>query len=296
MRYEILTVALCLAALTTFTAGAQSAPPASAEDPTLQRIKQDGRIIIGNRKDAAPFSFVDDKGRAQGYSIELCKHIADAVKSTLKLEKLDLVYREVTPGNHLDMLNAGTVDIVCGATTNTLKRRERAAFTLLTFITGSSALLPAESDLRSPADLEGRKVGVRADTTTDKAVSAGAARRGITVDLIRFPNHEAGLKALEAGEIDVYMADRILLISLADKAAAPEKLRLSDRFFTYQPYALMVRRDAPDFLLIADRALAGLYRSRQVKGIFENWLAPLGEQIDELQIRAMYRLQSIPEG
>jgi hypothetical protein len=58
----------------------------------------------------------------------------------------------------------------------------------------------------------------------------------------------------------------------------------------------MVCRDAPDFLLTADRTLAELYRTRQLNGIFENWSSTYGEQIDELQMRAIYRLQSIPEG
>jgi hypothetical protein len=31
------------------------------------------------------------------------------------------------------------------------------------------------------------------------------------------------------------MADRILLISLAEQAKEPDKLQLSDRFFTYEP-------------------------------------------------------------
>jgi ABC-type amino acid transport substrate-binding protein len=171
--------ALWLAAAAAGLTNAQSAKQSTTADPTLERIKRDGHNVIGHRTDAAPFSFVDDKGAPQGYSIDLCGQIAKAVGTSLQLPNLEVRYREITPANHLDLLNAGPVDIVCGATTMTFKRRERAAFTLLTFITGGAALLSQDSEVRSPSDFKGRKVGLRADTTTDMVVSAGVAKRGM---------------------------------------------------------------------------------------------------------------------
>jgi ABC-type amino acid transport substrate-binding protein len=118
----------------------------------------------------------------------------------------------------------------------------------------------------------------------------------MTTDIVRYKTHLEGLRALERNEISAYLADRILLIALAEQAAEPEKIRLSDRFFTYEPYALMLRRDALDFGLIVNRTLAELYRTRKIVDIYRKWFEVFGDRLDEFHLRAMYRLQSIPEG
>src|SRR5215469_5144765 len=55
---------------------------------TLDQIKKSGEIRLGYRTDAPPLSFNDTAGQAAGYSVELCKRIAAAVKDHLKLTDL----------------------------------------------------------------------------------------------------------------------------------------------------------------------------------------------------------------
>ena len=64
---------------------------AQAQDGSrLERIRQTGTIIIGHRDIGIPFSYYDDQHHPIGYSIDICRHIADASKSELKLSKLDI--------------------------------------------------------------------------------------------------------------------------------------------------------------------------------------------------------------
>jgi ABC-type amino acid transport substrate-binding protein len=268
----------------------------ATDDPTLAKIERTGEIVIGHRANARPFSFVKEQSEPQGYSIDLCKEIAGTVQSKLGLSELNIKYREIDPSSHVGLVEVGEVDIVCGATTQTFRRMERVGFSILTFVSGSAALLDENSEVRSPSDLDGKRIGVRLDTTTDRATTAGVARRNMTTDIVRYKTHLEGLRALERNEISAYLADRILLIALAEQAAEPEKIRLSDRFFTYEPYALMLRRDALDFGLIVNRTLAELYRTRKIVDIYRKWFEVFGDRLDEFHLRAMYRLQSIPEG
>lgn len=270
--------------------------PALAQDLTLDKIRSSGEIAIGYRVDAAPFSSAEEGEEPQGYSIDLCLEAVQDLKRELALPALKVRYVTVDPSDHVDKLNAGDVDLVCGATTVTLKRRERASFSILTFVTGSELLVHDDSGIRGAYDLEGRRVGVRRGTTTEATLSAGLARLEIDASIVPFSQHADGLEALEEGRIDAYYGNRILLIGLADQAKEPERLTLSSRFLTYEPYALMMRRDSSDFRLSVDRTISRLYRTRDIDEYFEKWFGELGAFQNELLIKGLYQLQALPEG
>ena len=66
-----LSIALAAASL---IATAALAPAAAG--PVLDRVKAAGKIVIGYREGAAPFSFKGDPG-PQGYVIDVCQAVAD---------------------------------------------------------------------------------------------------------------------------------------------------------------------------------------------------------------------------
>ena len=263
-----------------------------AQADTLAKIKESGTIVFGYRTASPPFSFVDQSGKAVGYSIDLCKRIAAAVKDELSLNGIKIDYVPVTAENRFSMVRQGKVDIVCGSTTNTLKRRERVAFTLLTFVTGAEMLVRTGSGIDGLKDLEGKKVGVVRGTTTKTGLTKALKRQFINAQVVIVKDHDEGLKALEDSKIDAYTSDRIILIGLARGARDPSKLMLTNHLYSFEPYALVVRRDDPDFRLIADRTLASLYRSRRIVEIYRKWFGKIGRATDLL--KALYILQGIP--
>ena len=54
------------------------------------------------------------------------------------------------------------------------------------------------------------------------------------------------------------------LIGLALAAPNPVRFALADRYFSYEPYALMLRRGDPAFHRAVNRVLARQYRSGQI--------------------------------
>ena len=263
-----------------------------AQADTLAKIKESGTIVFGHRTASPPFSFVDQSGKAVGYSIDLCKRIAAAVKDELSLNGIKIDYVPVTAENRFSMVRQGKVDIVCGSTTNTLKRRERVAFTLLTFITGAEMLVRTGSGIDRLKDLKGKKVGVVKGTTTETGLTKALKQQFINAQVVIVKDHYDGLMALEDSKIDAYTSDRIILIGLAREARDPSKLMLMNQFYSVEPYALVVRRDDPDFRLIADRTLASLYRSGRIVEIYRRWLGKIGRPSD--LVKALYILQGIP--
>jgi len=60
-----------------------------------------------------------------------------------------------------------------------------------------------------------------------------------------------------------------------------------------EPYALMLPRGDHDFRLAVNRVLAKLYRTGEIKPIYDRWLGPLGPP--SLMLSATYFMQSLAE-
>jgi len=258
---------------------------------TLERIDERGAINLGYREDAAPFSYVTADGRVDGYSISICEAVAGAVGAHLKRDDIEVNYVPVTTESRFQAVQAGRVDLLCSADTITLARRGLVDFSLTTFVTGASVLFRKDG----PNDfigLTGKKVGVRSGTTTEAGLKRALSEEGIDAEIVVFNDHDDGRRALEADEISAYFADRAILILLAAGTAQPEKLSLSNRFFSYEPYGLALQRGDDEFRLLVDTVLVRLIRSQAMTKIYQ---ATFGNANMSELLRAMYFLQAYQE-
>lgn len=192
-----------------------------------------------------------------------------------------------------EKLAAGEIDLECGSTTNTLSRQEQVSFSLLTFADGGSLLMKIDSGLGSLADMNGRRIGVVPGTTTEGSLQAALGRGGVRAELVKLKDHAEGLVAVMEGRIDAYASDRVILVGLVLGSGNQKSLRLAEEMYSYEPYALMLRRDDAAFGLAVNRALARLYRSEEIYAIYERWLGVLGTPGPLL--RSLYFLNGLPE-
>jgi glutamate/aspartate transport system substrate-binding protein len=274
-------------------AGAALATPAAAVSTTLDRIKETGTITFGYREGAAPFSFKDREGRVRGYSVELCTRVAMAIQKDLALKALKVEWLPVDASTRLDAVASGKVDAVCGTTTMTLSRMETVDFSLPIFVDGGSVLVRTKSKLTRMADLRAKRIAVIAGTTTEPALTRALAALEAPAVLVHVKNGAEGMTLLTQGKVDGYAGDRIVLAELRIRAQFPESFTFVGSDFSYEPYALVLRRGDPDFRLAVNRALVGLYRSGDIDPIFQRWLGGLGKPGPLLH--AMFYLNTLPE-
>jgi len=240
---------------------------------TLDTLSDRGTLRIGYVVDEAPFSSSKPGENPTGYAIDLCGTVADEIEHVLP--RLKREYIEMTLANGFGAVKDGQVDLLCGAITVNLERREIVDFSQPIFLTGASALLRKDSpDYLHTLFFDGptihsvsqravstSTIGVRADTTTDTILREAHSIEPSRTRIADFDTHENGLKALEQHKIDAYFGDRVLLMSLATRAHNPSSLEVGDRLFTHEPYAIALRRDDADFRLLVDRALTDFYVS-----------------------------------
>ncbi|HKC98971.1 MAG TPA: transporter substrate-binding domain-containing protein, partial [Methylomirabilota bacterium] len=73
----------------------------------------------------------------------------------------------------------------------------------------------------------------------------------------------------------------------------PTALKLSDNYFSYEPYGLMMRRGDQSFQVHVNRTLSALYRSGAVVEIYERWFGSFND-VSPL-VRSLYLLHSWPD-
>ena len=278
-------------ALAVMCACAATALAAEAPDP-LKKIKATRTITLGYSETAVPFSFVGNDNRPQGYSVDLCKRIADGIQQQLGLTELKINWVKVDVATRIPATMKGTIDIECGSTTHTLSREEQVDFSNMTFVDGGSFISKARNKVATIKELAGRKISVIPGTTTEKVLKAALDQAQVSAEIIPVQTHAEGFSSLREDRVDAYASDRMILIGLALNAIDAQSYRLSDEMFSYEPYALMMRRDA-DFRLAVNRELARLYRSGDILNLYARWYGPLGEP--STLLKAMFFLNALPE-
>ncbi len=252
-------------------AAAALALPAAAQEGTLKKVKDSGSITIGHRDASIPFSYYDDKQRPVGYAMDLCLRIADAVKTGLKMPKLDIKYQLVTSANRIPLMANGTIDLECGSTTNNLARQEQVWFTITHFVTANRWVARKSANIKSLADLKGKTIVSTAGTTNLKQITEINGQQKLGMNIISANGHPEAFQMVETGRAAAFVMDDILLYSLAAQSRSPGEYAISPEALSVEPYGIMLRKDDKAFKKVVDDAMVNIYKSGQINAIYDKW-------------------------
>jgi polar amino acid transport system substrate-binding protein len=238
----------CLA-LSVLLSGAASLPSWAGE--VLDRIEQTGVINAGTRKDAVPFAYVDDQGQWVGFSIDLLELIRQEAEVRLgKPIKLNMV--EATADNRFDLITNQTIDLECASSTFTWNRTAVVDFSVSYFADGTKIITGVDSDLESADSLAGRAIGVIPDTTNAKAILD--FQPGATI--VEVKDQADGMAKLEAGEIEAFAGDGIVLAGLKKTSDNPQQWKVVPNFpYQYEAYACLLPKDDSDWRNLVNYSL-----------------------------------------
>src|SRR6185437_766336 len=240
---------------------------------TLKRIRDTGTITIGVRESSVPFSFVDSQKQPQGYSVDLCLKVADAVKSELKLPRLDVRFVPVTSSNRIQMVKEGKVDLECGSTTNTRDRQKDVAFAYTTFVAGIKMLAKKSSNVNGIEDLRGKTVVVTKGTTSEKMLKQLNESRVLKLTILVTNDHNESFAAVADGRAVAFPMDDVLLYGLISKSAKPDDFAVVGKYLSVEPYGIMMRKDEPAFERLVDRTLNEMFQSGEIRKVYARWFA-----------------------
>jgi len=272
---------------------AASAVQAQALDGRLKKIADAKAISIAYRADATPFSFTNDKKEPVGFTIDLCKRVVNSIERQINVQGLKINWVPVTVQNRFDTIAKGQADMECGSSTVTLGRMKQVDFSSFTFVETTGLLVKAAAGARSLSDLAGKRIGVVGGTTNERAVNAQLKGRKLTATVVSFKSSEEALAALEAGKVDAFASDKLLLVGAAGKAKDQKSLALLPDELSFEPYGIALPRGDAGFRLAVNTGLSQLYGSGEIGEIFGRWFGPFGPPSPIIQ--AIYILGTIPE-
>jgi glutamate/aspartate transport system substrate-binding protein len=254
---------------------------AQTVDGLVKKIRDAKTLTIGHRETSIPHSYIDNK-------------IADAVKQELNLPELEIKYVPVNIQNRMALVSNGTVDLECGSTVNTLARQKQVDFTLIPFIAADRVMVKKDSGIKEVEDLEGKVAAVPQASTSEKVLSQLAEAKKLNIKINQIRDHADALIALESGRVDAYVTDDIILYGLATKARERGSLVVVGRALSYAPYGIMIQKNNPTLLYVANRTLARLFRSGELATIYTKWFDQVGFPLTD-EMKQAIALQAIPE-
>jgi len=255
------------------SASAADSLAAIEHSATLKRVRDTATITIGVRESSVPFSFIDSQKQPQGYSVDLCLKVADAVKSELKLPRLDVRFVAVTSSNRIAMVKDGKVDLECGSTTNTRERQKDVAFAYTTFVAGIRMLAKKSSNINGIEDLRGKTIVVTRGTTSEKMLRRMNEERVLKLTILESKDHDESFAAVAEGRAAAFPMDDVLLYGLISKAAKPDEFAVVGKYLSVEPYAIMLRKDEPAFERLVDRTLNEMFQSGEIRKVYARWFA-----------------------
>ncbi len=257
----------------TATALCVSGHAAIAQEPagTLEKIRSTGIITIGHRESSIPFSYYDKNEKVVGYAVDLCYLVADAVKASLGLAKLEVKLVPITPSLRIPSILSGKIDLACETMTNNLERQKVVAFSSTYFVAANPFVSKATANLRTLDDLKGRTVVSTIGSTNLRQISELNAQRNLGLTIVAAKDNYEAFRMLESDRAAAHFMDDILLYGAVANSATPADYVVSEQALSVEPYGILLPRDDAAFKKVADDTLSAIYRSGEINKIYAKW-------------------------
>ena len=192
-----------------------------------------------------------------GIDVEIAQAIADELGMELKIE--DIAFKSI-----ITEVTSGKADMGVAAMTVTEDRKKNVAFSDSYATSAQVIVVKNESEINDPDALTGKKIGVQLGTTGD--IYAGDIKEA-TIE--RYNKGADAILALTQGKIDAVIIDRQPAEVFVEKN---EGIKIVDKEFTLEDYAIAIAKDNTDLLKKVNDALTKLKDSGKLKEIVDKYI------------------------
>ena len=246
----------------------------------LAEIKQTGILKVAMRTDAPPFGYVKDRDWT-GYCADLAVALGDRLTQELNPATAIEVFRQPSHlSNRFDLIKQETVHLECGPN-SIVGDREGVVFSDPFFSSGTGFLVDKDNsnNLDLNSQLEGTRLGVLGKTTTQEFLLQNYP----DAEIVTFDSangKKKGIQALDSGELDAMVSDRVLLSGEIDRQGLDrdQYQTIPEHPLTCDYYGLILPKGDPKWrnlvsTFIRDRAAK--QRDRWLNEYYQNAIADL---------------------
>jgi glutamate/aspartate transport system substrate-binding protein len=263
--------------------GASGQTGSEGLSPTLAAIKNAHTVRLGYRESSLPFSFLDQANRPIGYSLELCEAIVEEIGAEVDDPALKIEYVKVTSDDRIPAVVQGKIDLECGSTTANAERAKQVAFSPLMFVAGTKLMVPKDSTISAPKDLQGKTIVVTKGTTNEQAMHGLDKKFNLGLNIVTAGDHEQSYQMLVDGKVAAFATDDILLYGLIARHKSQDKFKVTGDYLSYDPYGIMFRKGEPQLAAVVERAFRKLGTNHDLVPLYNKWFVsrlPTGERMN----------------
>jgi polar amino acid transport system substrate-binding protein len=262
-------LAAAATALITVTAcgsdGGSSSATGSNDNP--YHLIEGGQIRVASMGDAKPYTFTDENGEFSGFDVELFKDVAHRIGID------DVVFTGQDFSAILPAVANGQFDVGVAAIGITDERKQTVDFSD-GYLAGYLTVMTTDSSIKEEDDLAGTRLGVVQGTLQEKY----ATEHFTDTELVRFPDNNAGISALNSGSIDAQFLDYEAAKQYADQFDGLELAINIPSFDAPAGFALKPGNDA--FREALNTALHEAMEDGTWKELYQKWFpgSPMPDQ------------------
>jgi len=171
---------------------------------TVQEIKDSGVIRIGVFTDKAPFGYIDENGKNQGYDVYFTDRLAKDLGVNVEYISLD-------PASRVEYAETGKADIVAANFTVTPERAEKVDFSLPYMKVSLGIVSPDGAVIKSVEELKDKTLIVSKGTTAEYYFSKNHPE----VKLQKYDSYADAYNALLDGRGDAFSTDNTEVLAWA---------------------------------------------------------------------------------
>ena len=263
-RIIILTVlVLSLSILLTACGGNDSSVETWAE------LEDRGSIIVGLDDTFVPMGFRDNNGNLVGFDVDMAKEAISRMGMEVEFQPIDWNLKE-------QELDSGNIDLIWNGYSITNERKEKVNFTKPYLDNLQIIVSLSDSDIETIDDLEGKIVCTQNSSSALEAIEKSGAKETFKDgEVILFDTYNEAFLDLEAGRVDVVVADEVLAkYYITEKGE--ENYKIIEGDFGDEEYGVGVRKGDKTLLDKLNQALDEMREDGTAAEISEKWF---GENI-----------------
>ena len=183
-----------------------------------------GKLTMATNATFPPYEMTTDSGEIEGIDVDTAKAIAEKLGLELQIDDMDF-------DAALLSVQQGKADIVMAGVTVTDERKAVMDFSD-SYATGiQSIIVPNDSDIASPDDLVGKKIGTQRGTTGYIYCSDDFGEDSV----VAYDNGLTAVQALNNGQVDAVVIDNA---PATEYVAANPGLKVLDTSYAEEDYAI----------------------------------------------------------
>ena len=214
-------------------------------------------LVMATNAEFPPYEYRDGD-QIVGIDAEIAQAIADDMGLELVIE--DMQFDSIVPA-----VQSGKADIGIAGMTVTEDKLQNIDFSIPYTTSTQVVIVTNDSPITSPADLEGKTIGVQLGTTGDQYSSEIA---DATIE--RYNKGFEAVQALGQNKIDAVIIDREPARAFV---ADNEGLKILDEDYTVEDYAIAVAKDNQELLEQVNNSLTKLKDSGKLQEIIDKYIS-----------------------